>query len=171
MKKQCYKFFINIVFCMFTRLHSLFISRVMIVVQRKRNFPAKSRISLEHLLDRLRSPIFLPLLSLPLLSPSLPLLSIRIFVVRMKKFAARSTKAKQTKGTEARDEERDGRRKVRSTETKRGRAGVWLRGSVVKRIDPNHYDMSRLRFAASMGTMAGSLPKSKTATWLEYVCQ
>jgi len=47
---------------------------------------------------------------------------------------------------------RDGRSEVDGGE--RGRAGVLLRGSVVKRIDPNHYDMSRLRFAAS--TMAGS---------------
>lgn len=41
----------------------------------------------------------------------------------------------------------------------RGRAGVLLRGSVVKRIDPNHYDMSRLRSAAN--TMAGSSPESE----------
>lgn len=43
----------------------------------------------------------------------------------------------------------------------RGRAGVLLRGSVVKRIDPNHYDMSRLRSAAS--TTAGSSPESETS--------
>ncbi|EZA52977.1 hypothetical protein X777_07154 [Ooceraea biroi] len=47
-----------------------------------------------------------------------------------------------------------------SKRRRRGRAGVLLRGSVVKRIDPNHYDMSRLRFAAS--TMAGSSPESET---------
>jgi len=52
---------------------------------------------------------------------------------------------------------RDGRSEVDGGE--RGRAGVLLRGSVVKRIDPNHYDMSRLRFAAS--TMAGSSPEKR----------
>ncbi|KYN41375.1 hypothetical protein ALC56_04527 [Trachymyrmex septentrionalis] len=55
---------------------------------------------------------------------------------------------------------RDGRSEVDGGE--RGRAGVLLRGSVVKRIDPNHYDMSRLRFAAS--TMAGSSPENETPT-------
>lgn len=35
-----------------------------------------------------------------------------------------------------------------------------LRGSVVKRIDPNHYDMSRLCSAAS--TMAGSSSENET---------
>lgn len=60
-------------------------------------------------------------------------------------------------GAEARGGGRDGRSEVDGGE--RGRAGVLLRGSVVKRIDPNHYDMSRLRSAAS--TMAGSSPESE----------
>lgn len=65
-------------------------------------------------------------------------------------------------GAEARGggRETNGRSEVDGGE--RGRAGVLLRGSVVKRIDPNHYDMSRLRFAAS--TMAGSSPENETPT-------
>lgn len=61
-------------------------------------------------------------------------------------------------GTEARGGGRDGRSEVDRGE--RGRAGVLLRGSVVKRIDPNHYDMSRLCSAAS--TMAGSSSENET---------
>ncbi|KYM95627.1 hypothetical protein ALC62_13742 [Cyphomyrmex costatus] len=57
--------------------------------------------------------------------------------------------------------DRDERSEVDGGERGR-RAGVLLRGSVVKRIDPNHYDMSRLRFAAS--TMAGSSPENETST-------
>jgi len=71
-------------------------------------------------------------------------------------------------GAEARGGGRDGRSEVDGGE--RGRAGVLLRGSVVKRIDPNHYDMSRLRFAAS--TMAGSSPENETpARVLHSLCQ
>lgn len=52
------------------------------------------------------------------------------------------------------------RRRARRMESEvdggeRGRAGVLLRGSVVKRIDPNHYDMSRLRSAANMALWPG----------------
>lgn len=36
-----------------------------------------------------------------------------------------------------------------------------LRGSVVKRIDPNHYDMSRLRSAASMALWPGHRRKAR----------
>lgn len=43
----------------------------------------------------------------------------------------------------------------------RGRAGVLLRGSVVKRIDPNHYDMSRLRSAANMALWPGHRRKAR----------
>jgi len=71
-------------------------------------------------------------------------------------------------GAEARGGGRDGRSEVDGGE--RGRAGVLLRGSVVKRIDPNHYDMSRLRFAAS--TMAGSSPENETPARVSHsLCQ
>lgn len=63
-------------------------------------------------------------------------------------------------GAEARGGGRDERSEVDGGE--RGRAGVLLRGSVVKRIDPNHYDMSRLRSAAS--TTAGSSPENETSS-------
>lgn len=67
-------------------------------------------------------------------------------------------------GAEARGGGRDGRSEVDGG--KRGRAGVLLRGSVVKRIDPNHYDMSRLRSVAS--TMAGSSPESETPSVAQF---
>lgn len=58
------------------------------------------------------------------------------------------------------------RRRARRTESEvdggeRGRAGVLLRGSVVKRIDPNHYDMSRLRSAANMALWPGHRRKAR----------
>lgn len=75
-----------------------------------------------------------------------------------KESAARSAETKRTEGAEARGGGRNGRSEVDGGE--RGRAGVLLRGSVVKRIDPNHYDMSRLHSAAS--TMAGSPTENET---------
>lgn len=68
-------------------------------------------------------------------------------------WGARKRKRKREKRErESERTEREGkvrwRGKKRDTEVdggKGGQAGVLLRGSVVKRIDPNHYDMSRLR--------------------------
>lgn len=82
---------------------------------------------------------------------------MRVFAVYTKEFAARSKRRRN--GWKERKREAEGETRSEVDGGERGRAGVLLRGSVVKRIDPNHYDMSRLRFAAS--TMAGSSPESE----------
>lgn len=85
-------------------------------------------------------------------------LSMRVFAVHERiRRKVDEGEADGRNGSERRRARRTAESEVDGGE--RGRAGVLLRGSVVKRIDPNHYDMSRLRSAAN--TMAGSSPESE----------
>lgn len=79
---------------------------------------------------------------------------MRIFAIHTKETLrkvarAGPTTAKRTEGAEAARRGETAGSEVDGGE--RGRAGVLLRGSVVKRIDPNHYDMSRLRCCEHYG--------------------